>query len=122
MDPMRGEFVLQPVQRQVGRLADPFQDEGSIPLKHPLTVSAHLARSYRAGPAIALRPLHDRGHRNPKPRRNRPATLTTQNCCNDTLTQIIGKRSGHQMLASNPANILNHKLQSSGIPPDSTNQ
>jgi hypothetical protein len=98
MDPTRSEFVLQPVQRQVRRLADPFQNEGSMPLEHSLAVSTHLARRHRTGPAIPLR------------RRN------------DTFTQIIGKRSGHQMLASTPASILNYKLQSSGIHADSINQ
>jgi hypothetical protein len=46
MDPTRSEFVLQPVQRQVRRLADPFQNEGSMPLEHSLAVSTHLARRH----------------------------------------------------------------------------
>jgi hypothetical protein len=77
MDPTRSEFVLQPVQRQVRRLADPFQNEGSMPLEHSLAVSTHLARRHRTGPAIALRPLHHRGHRNSEPARNRSAALAT---------------------------------------------
>ncbi|HEX4191749.1 MAG TPA: hypothetical protein VHY80_01575, partial [Stellaceae bacterium] len=34
-------------------------------------------------------------------------------------TKIHGQRSGHQMLASIPASILNHKIDLTGIPSDS---
>jgi hypothetical protein len=77
MDPTRGEFVLQPVQRQVRRLADPFQNVSSVPIERPFAVSAHLARRHRTGSAIALRPLHHRGHRNTEPECNRSAALAT---------------------------------------------
>ena len=50
----RREFVLQPVQRQMRRLADPFQDEGAMRFQHALAVSAHLAGRHRAGRTIAL--------------------------------------------------------------------
>ena len=120
-EPSRGQFVLQPMQGQMGRLPDPFQDEGSMRLEHPLAVSAHLARRDRASPPVALRPLHRRGNRNSEPGCSRSTALTTQNRSNDTLTQIIRKRSGHQMLASNPANILNHNSPVGGIPSDSIN-
>src|SRR5258707_7608456 len=105
----------------MGRLPDPFQDEGSMRLEHPLAVSAHLARRDRASFPIALRPLHHRGNRNPEPRCNRSTAFTTQNRSNDTLTQIIGKSSGHQMLASGPASILNHNSPIGGIPSESNN-
>jgi hypothetical protein len=36
--------------------------------------------------------------------------------------QIVGKRSGRLMLASNPASIMNHNPLPSGIPSDSVNQ
>ncbi|MBA1145369.1 hypothetical protein H0241_34965, partial [Mesorhizobium sp. CCANP35] len=42
--------------------------------------------------------------------------FTTQNRRYYPLAKIIGKRSGHQMLASTPASILNHKTDKSGIP------
>ena len=35
-DPTRGEFVLQPVQRQMGRLTDPFQDKGAMRIEQGL--------------------------------------------------------------------------------------
>ena len=84
--------------------------------QHRLAVPAHLAGRHRAGRAIALRPLHHRRHRNAKPRRHRPAALATHYCRNHTLTQIIGKRSAHQMLAPSPARILNHKPTRRGTP------
>src|SRR6478609_7722875 len=105
----------------MGRLPDPFQDEGSMRLEHPFAVSAHLARRDRASPPIALRPLHDRGNRNSEPGCGRSTAFTTQNRSNDTLTQIIGKGSGHQMLAACPASILNHNSPIDGIPSDSAN-
>ena len=120
-DPSRGQFVLQPMQGQMGCLLDPFQDEGSMRLEHPLAVSAHLARRDRASPSVALRPLHRRGNRNSEPGCSRSTAFTAQNRSNDTLTQIIGKRSGHQMLASSPASILNHNSSIDGIPSDSIN-
>jgi hypothetical protein len=59
LDPSRGEFVLQGMQRQMRYLVDPFLDEGTMRLKHGLTVAAHLAGRYRAGRAMTLRPLHN---------------------------------------------------------------
>jgi hypothetical protein len=87
----------------------------------PLAVSAHLARCDRASPAVTLRPLHHRGNRNSEPGCSRSTAFTAQNRSNDTLTQIIGKGSGHQMLASSPASILNHNSPVGGIPSDSIN-
>src|ERR1700751_664587 len=46
-NPSRGEFVLEDMQRQMRRLANPFPDEGTV--KHWLTVAAHLAWRNRAG-------------------------------------------------------------------------
>src|ERR1700756_1831664 len=107
------------MQRQMRYLADPFLDESTMRLKYGLTVAAHLARRYRARRPIALRPLHHRRHRNPKPRCHPATALTPCNRRNHTLTQIIGKWSDHRMLASSPASILNHIRPKTGIPPDS---
>jgi transposase InsO family protein len=63
-----------------------------------LAVSAHPGGG-QTGRAIALRPLHHRGHRNAKPPRHRPAALATNHGLNDALSQIIRKKSAHQMLA-----------------------
>jgi hypothetical protein len=38
-----------------------------------------------------------------------------------TLSNVFGKRSRHQMLASTPVSILNHNTPQRGIPPDSIN-
>jgi len=59
LDPARGEFVLQGVKRQMRRLTNPLSDEGAMRLKHRLAVAAHLTGRYRAGGAMALRPLHN---------------------------------------------------------------
>ena len=90
-------------------------------LENALAVSAHLARRNRAGRPIALRPLHNRRHRNPKPCRNRPCAFPTENRSHHTFTKIVRQRSAHQMLASTPASILNHTAPQRGIPPDSIN-
>ena len=47
---------------------------------------------------------------------DRPAAVPAHNRRNYTLTKIIGKRSGHRMLAPSPASILNHKPRFNGIP------
>src|SRR6476646_7349407 len=82
----RGEFILESMQRQMRRLADPFLDEGTIRLKDRLAMTAHLAGRYRAGRSITLRPLHHRGHSNPKPKCHRATALTFCNSSNRTLT------------------------------------
>ena len=46
LNPSRGEFVLQGMQRQMRCLANPFSDESAMRLKHRLTVAAHLAWRY----------------------------------------------------------------------------
>jgi hypothetical protein len=43
----------------------------------------------------------------------------SQNRGNHPLAKIIRQRSGHRMLASTPASILNHKINQTGIPSDS---
>src|SRR5580704_9805419 len=58
-------------------------------LENALAVSAHLARRNRAGRPIALRPLHNRRHRNPKPCRNRPCAFPTENRSHHTFTKIV---------------------------------
>jgi hypothetical protein len=121
LDPARGKLVLEGVKRHMRRLTDPLLDEGAMWLKHGLAMAAHLPGRYRAGRPITLRPLHNRRHRNPKPRCYRAAALALCNCRNRTLTQVIGNWSHHPMLASSPASILNHIRPKSGIPADSIN-
>jgi hypothetical protein len=113
------QFVLQPVQRQVGRLSDPLHDEGAMRLKHPLAMPAYLARRDRAGRTMALRPFHNRRHGNAEPCRDRPAALPRQNRRNYPLAKIDGQRSGYPMLASSPGSIFNHNFNQTGIPSDS---
>ena len=104
--PRAAKLLLQPVQRQMRRLADPLHDEGPMRFQHPLAMPAHLARRHRPGRTIALRPLHHRRNRNAEPRRHRAAALAADDRRNNTLTKIIGKRSRHPMLASNPSQHL----------------
>lgn len=111
-----GQLVLQPVQRQVRRPSNLLQDEVAVRLEHRLAMPAHLARRYRAGRTMTLRPFHSRGDGNTEPSRNRPAALSGQNRRNHTLTKIYRQRSSHSMLASPPASILNHKFSQTGIP------
>ena len=79
-------------------------------------VSADLAGRHRAGRTIALRPLHHRRYRNAKSRRHRAAALAANDCRNNTLSQIIGKRSGHRMLAPNPSQHLESQSTSQRNP------
>ena len=116
IDPACSKLLLQPVQRQMRRLADPFQDEGAMRFQHALAVSADLAGRHRAGRTIALRPLHHRRYRNAKSRRHRAAALAANDCRNNTLSQIIGKRSGHRMLAPNPSQHLESQSTSQRNP------
>jgi hypothetical protein len=53
-DPARSQFVLQGVERQMWRLAEPLHDERSMRIKHWLAVSAHLAGRDGAGGTITL--------------------------------------------------------------------
>jgi hypothetical protein len=53
-DPARSQFVLQGVECQMWRLAEPLHDERSMWIKHWLAVSAHLARRNGAGGAVTL--------------------------------------------------------------------
>ena len=92
---------------------------GTMRLEQALAVAAHLPGRHRAGRPVALRPLHHRRNRNAEAQCNRSAALPADNRRNHPLTKILGKRSGHQMLASSPANILNHKTRADGIPSDS---
>jgi hypothetical protein len=107
------------MQRQFRGLIDPLHDEGSMRLQHPFAVPTHLARRYRASRPVTLQQLHSRRNRNAEPLGSRPAALTTQNRRHNPFAKIVRKRSRHQMLASIPASILNHKSDKSGIPFDS---
>ncbi|ESZ24660.1 hypothetical protein X733_31760 [Mesorhizobium sp. L2C067A000] len=68
---------------------------------------------------MALQQLHRGRNRNTEAFGGRPAAFTTQNRRHNPLAKIIGKGSSHQMLASTPASILNHKIDKAGIPFDS---
>jgi hypothetical protein len=68
---------------------------------------------------IPLRPLHNAGNADLEGGRYRSAALTRSNGGNHPLAQIKGISSGHRMLASIPASILNHIRQETGIPTDS---
>lgn len=95
LDPARGQFVLELVQRHVRGLAEPGRDEGTMRFQHRLAMAAHLARRDRPGRTIALRPLHDRGNRHSEPGCNRSAALTLQHRCHNPPSKIIRKRSSH---------------------------
>jgi len=84
-----------------------------LPLNRP-TFGKALAATIRA----AAKPIADDPFDAP-PFGGRPAAFTTQNPRQNPLAKVIGKRSGHQMLAATPARILNHKTEKSGIPFDS---
>ena len=119
LDAAPSQFALERVQRQMRRLAQSLNDERAMGRQHWLAVSAHLARRNRTRRTIPLRPLHYRRYRHAEPRCHRPRARPISKRCNHTLSKILGKRSRHQMLASPPASILNHKPPPRGIPPDS---
>jgi len=64
-----------------------------------------------------LRPLHHAGDAQLEGRRDRSAALTRRNRRHNALAKIKGISSGHPMLASNPASILNHIRAKPGIFP-----
>jgi len=99
-DPAFRQFRLQAMQRQMRILLQPLDDQGPVRLQHVFAVSAHLTGRHRAGGAMALRPLHHGGDRNPEPGRHHPARLAGQDRRDDAFAQIIGERSDHKMLAS----------------------
>jgi len=88
-------------------------------LKYAPAMPTHLPGRDRARRTMTLRPLHNRRDGNTEPCRDRPAGLPGKNRCNYPLAKINRKRSGHPMLASIPASILNHKSPQTGIPSDS---
>jgi hypothetical protein len=88
------------------RLFQPLNDEVPVRQKNGFAVAPHFAWRDRTGPALPLRPLHHRRHRNAKPRRYRPAALADHDRSNHSLTKIIGERSAHQMLAPSSSQHL----------------
>ncbi len=110
---------LQPVQRQVWRPVDLLHNERPVRLQNTLAVAAHLGRRDRTRCPVALRPLHRRRDGNAETRCGRPAAFAGFDRIHNTFAKIIGKGSGHLMLASTPASILNHKTGLDGIPFDS---
>jgi hypothetical protein len=64
-----------------------------------------------------LRPLHNARNVDLELGRDRTTALPGRNRRNHTLAQIKRIGSGHQMLASIPANTLNHIRNNRGIPP-----
>ena len=53
-DPVRGKFVLQPVQCQMRCLPDPLYDEGAMRIEQRFAMSAHLTGCHRTGRTVAL--------------------------------------------------------------------
>ena len=121
MDPARSQFVLQPMQGQMRRLPDPLSDKVAMRFQEPLSVATHLAGLHRAGRPVTLRPLDHRRDCHAEARGHCAAALALRHRRYDALTQIIGERFDHPILASNPASILNHNPPDYGIPSDSIN-
>lgn len=59
LDPTGSQLRLQAMQRQVRRLSDPLDDEGTVRIKHRFAVTTHLVGGYRAGRSITLGPFHN---------------------------------------------------------------
>ena len=111
-----GQLVLQAMQGQMRCLLDPLDDESAVRLQNRPTMATHLAGRHAAGCPIALRPLHHRRDGNVEPIRHNPATLTSLNRSNNTLTKIIGIGSRHGCWPPIPASMINHISTDLGIP------
>src|SRR5579883_219974 len=109
------QFLLQSMERQMRCLLDPLDNESPVRIENALAMSAHPGRRDRTSGPMPLRPLHHRGNGDAEPFCYRTAALARKNRRHNTFPQVIRKRSGHAMLASCPASILNHKPHRKGI-------
>src|SRR5579875_2686459 len=108
LNPTRGELSAERPQGNIRLLCDTGQKPGALPRRRKRPPASHLVGRRAPGRAETLRPFHDAGNADLERRRHRPAALTRRNCRNYPLTQIKRICSGHRMLASSPASILNH--------------
>ena len=115
LDATRCKFRPDRPQRQVGLLGQARQKPLSLTRQRIGPPAAHLVGRRTPGRTEPLRPLHNAGNADLEGRCHRAAALTRTNCSNHPLAQIKGISSGHQMLASIPASILNHIQHQSGI-------
>jgi hypothetical protein len=117
LNPARGELCSKRPQRDVGLLRQASQKPVTLAGQGIRPAAPNLVSRGASGRPEPLRPLHNARNADLELGRDRTTALPGRNRRNHTLAQIKRIGSGHQMLASIPASILNHIRNSPGIPP-----
>ena len=113
----RGELRSKRPQCDVGLLRQPSQKPITLARQWIWPAATNLVSRGASGRPEPLRPLHNARNADLELGRDRTTALPGRNRRNHTLAQIKRIGSGHQMLASIPANTLNHIRNNRGIPP-----
>jgi hypothetical protein len=71
------------------RLFQPLNDEVPVRQENGFAVAPHFAWRDRTGPALPLRPLHHRRHRNAEAQSHGSAAFPRPNRCNNPFPQIL---------------------------------
>ena len=117
LDPARGELRSKRPQCDVGLLRQPSQKPITLARQWIWPAATNLVSRGASGRPEPLRSLHNARNADLELGRDRTTALPGRNRRNHTLAQIKRIGSGHQMLASIPANTLNHIRNNRGIPP-----
>jgi hypothetical protein len=96
------------IPRDVGLLRQPSQKPITLARQWIWPAATNLVSRGASGRPEPLRPLHNARDADLELGRDRTTALPGRNRRNHTLAQIKRIGSGHQMLASIPANTLNH--------------
>jgi hypothetical protein len=115
LDPTLRQLRRDNLQRDVRLLGQPRQKPGPLACQRVGPPPAHLVGRRASGRAEPLRPLHNARNADLERLRNRSAGLSCRHRLNHTLAQIQRVGSGHRMLASIPASILNQSASALGI-------
>jgi len=106
-------------QRHLGLGRSQSQKPLAMRVQRRTYASPRRSRRHVAMLSPPLTPFDRRTWRYSKAQRCRPARLTSLNRANHALSKIVRTGSRHPMLTSNPARMVNQKIPSMGIPPDS---
>ncbi len=107
-DPCRGQQILQPVDRQMRRLADQRSNQLPVRLQKPASVAADLARRHGPPRPPAGNPFGDRGNADTVTRRHRPDRLARQVGSDNGFAKVIRVSSAHPCWPASPVTSLNH--------------
>ena len=107
-DPCRGQQILQPVDRQMRRLADQRSNQLPVRLQKPASVAADLARRHAPPRPPAGNPFGDRGNADTVTRRHRPDRLARQVGSDNAFAKVIRLSSAHPCWPPSPVASLNN--------------